>query len=231
MSLESDVASSINDDTSELKHMNHEEMEAFLNDTVSKCSNIMKLYQIGSSVKGRTLWVVEVTDKPGTHEAGGFSKLYLDRKIFISWQKQISICWYLKTNLPSNEMMITKVMVMLMIMTMVKWQQITKSIEPILAGEPEFKYVGNMHGNEVVGRVLLLNLLKVICSNYNSSRFVSLLVNNTRIHIMPTMNPDGYAIAEEGWSFHYIFFCFFVLSSFIQPSIVITNTKAAQETK
>lgn len=68
--------------------------------------------------------------------------------------------------------------------------------EPIL--KPNVKYVANMHGNEAVGRELMLHLISHLVNNYHSDNYVRWLLNNTRIHIMPSMNPDGYEVSNEG---------------------------------
>jgi len=61
-------------------------------------------------------------------------------------------------------------------------------------------FVGNLHGNEFIGREILLNLVEYLCRNYDKDPLVTRLVNSTRIHVMPSMNPDGYEFALKGTS-------------------------------
>lgn len=64
--------------------------------------------------------------------------------------------------------------------------------------EPEFKYVANMHGNEVMGRELVLGLAHHLCQAWRAGDpHVRKLLSITRIHLLPSMNPDGWQLASD----------------------------------
>lgn len=138
-------------DTLVNNHHNNDQIYQYLSDLSQLYPEITRLYHLNhTSVEGRQLWVLEITEDPGKHHL-------------------------LK---------------------------------------PEFRYVGNIHGNEVVGRELLLHLARVLVENYRASqfepagdtkpsgpKFVKKLLKSTRIHLMPTMNPDGYVRSNEGCTY------------------------------
>ena len=83
---------------------------------------------------------------------------------------------------------------------------------------PMVKLVANMHGyhfytyrfeqynkyeylgNEAVGRELLMALARHLLTNYKTDPRVATILNTTDIHILPTLNPDGFEKSLEGKS-------------------------------
>ncbi|KAJ4701027.1 Carboxypeptidase SOL1 [Melia azedarach] len=64
--------------------------------------------------------------------------------------------------------------------------------------EPAFKFIGNVHGDEPVGRELLMLLANWICDNHAKDPLARLIVENVHLHILPSMNPDGFALKRRG---------------------------------
>lgn len=70
---------------------------------------------------------------------------------------------------------------------------------------PEFRYVANMHGNEVVGRELLLKLADYLCEMFRlNDPDVVKLISSTRIHLIPCLNPDGWQLATNNGGQDYL---------------------------
>ncbi|MCA9416172.1 MAG: carboxypeptidase regulatory-like domain-containing protein [Candidatus Omnitrophica bacterium] len=59
--------------------------------------------------------------------------------------------------------------------------------------EPEFKYISTIHGDEIVGVAMMLNLIDLLLEGYGVDQRLTDLVNDTEIWIMPLMNTDGFA--------------------------------------
>ena len=57
--------------------------------------------------------------------------------------------------------------------------------------EPEFLYTSSMHGDELTGYPLMLNLIDSLLSQYGSVARITSLVNSIEIYINPLANPDG----------------------------------------
>lgn len=70
--------------------------------------------------------------------------------------------------------------------------EISKNVRKRTLLKPMFKYVANMHGDETVGRELLIFLAKYLLNNYGKIPEVTQLVDTTDIFLMPSMNPDGF---------------------------------------
>ncbi|XP_059142748.1 carboxypeptidase M-like [Physella acuta] len=63
---------------------------------------------------------------------------------------------------------------------------------------PNVKYVANIHGNEVVGREMVLHLAEHFLLQYHQNSTIRQYLNTTTVHLMPCMNPDGFAVSREG---------------------------------
>lgn len=64
--------------------------------------------------------------------------------------------------------------------------------------EPVFLYTSTMHGDEVVGYVLMLRLIDELLTKYETDSRIKTLVDHIEIWINPVSNPDGtYFLSDE----------------------------------
>ena len=66
--------------------------------------------------------------------------------------------------------------------------------------EADFLYTSTMHGNEIVGFVLLLRLADTLLKGYGLDNEITNLVDNLQIWINPLSNPDGSYSGNDGTS-------------------------------
>lgn len=63
---------------------------------------------------------------------------------------------------------------------------------------PEFKFIANMHGDEIVGRELMVKLIKELLTKDESDPQITNLLDRVQMYILPSMNPDGAAVSSRG---------------------------------
>ncbi len=79
--------------------------------------------------------------------------------------------------------------------------KISSGVHNRTLSEPMFKYVGNMHGDEALGRQLLIYLAEYLVRGYENDERARRLVDSTEIFLLPSLNPDGFARSRAGCSF------------------------------
>lgn len=63
--------------------------------------------------------------------------------------------------------------------------------------EPEFLYVAAMHGDEVVGKEMVYHLIDHLTDGYGTDARATAILDGTELWILPSMNPDGTALARR----------------------------------
>lgn len=70
---------------------------------------------------------------------------------------------------------------------------------PPLPGRPQVKLVANMHGDETLGRALLVRLAAELVGGWlRAEPRARRLLATTDLQLVPSLNPDGFARAKEG---------------------------------
>ncbi len=81
--------------------------------------------------------------------------------------------------------------------------RVTDNIAANEVGEAELLMVGGIHGDEPVGRELLLWTLEHICDIYKHHEPMKNLIDSLDLWVVPSLNPDGYA-AMSRYNAHHV---------------------------
>jgi predicted deacylase len=63
--------------------------------------------------------------------------------------------------------------------------------------KPKFRYTANIHGDEATGRGLVVYLAQYLLTEKDKNPQVNRVLENIEVHIVPTINPDGFAEAYD----------------------------------
>ena len=76
--------------------------------------------------------------------------------------------------------------------------RVTADIENVPIMRPRVKWVANMHGDESVGRELTIQMAQYLTQNYQSNSTILNFLQKIDLHLMPSLNPDGFEKSTEG---------------------------------
>lgn len=180
-----------------------------------ECPTITRTYSLGKSSRGLKIYAMEISDNPGEHELGEHQ-----RTLVLPMARAPGSCTaVLRLGLYSGYAALTHHLLpdletpgdqsrlALLSTTSLRCPRPLGCIwalpgsvpaVAVFVGEPEFRYTAGIHGNEVLGRELLLLLMQYLCQEYRDGNpRVRNLVQDTRIHLVPSLNPDGYEVAAQ----------------------------------
>lgn len=63
--------------------------------------------------------------------------------------------------------------------------------------KPRTLFIANMHGDETVGRELMIYLARLLLDQYGKEQRITDIINNSEVYIMPSMNPDGFENSQR----------------------------------